>query len=471
MIIQCEHCSAKFRIDDAKLDKGSIKVRCSKCKEVFAVHKPADAPEPVPVAPAAAEVAAPVPPPSFDLPTDESASLPGSGDFDSNDFDFGQESPSSGETDNLSDFDWKEAAAPVPDPGPAEFDLASMNSAQVAVDTSGAVDGGGDFDFGDIGFAVDTGSPDRQGADQVPDQSPDDFPLDFGAGTFAEDAAEKTVVWNPAAAAGERSEPAVASASPGAAETRQGGAVDEGVNFGDFDFGDYGAAAPAVQAEAVKQTEAPRPAVPVPVPVPEFDEESPQEEEFPPQAPVSRKRSGGFFPQALIFGAILMVIVLVGAGVYLVSGPEAFSKIGLGFIVDKYGAKGKDEGSISLKDIRAEYVVNKDAGELFVVRGQAVNNFKKPRASIQVKVGVLGKGGAPLLAKTAFCGNALTNEQLASMPLAKIDEITANQFGDSLANLGVKPGAAIQFVVVLSGVPQDASDYSVQVAGSTVATQ
>jgi hypothetical protein len=46
-----------------------------------------------------------------------------------------------------------------------------------------------------------------------------------------------------------------------------------------------------------------------------------------------------------------------------------------------------------------------------------------------------------------------------------------NQFGDSLANLGLKPGSAIPFVVVVSSVPKDASDYTVQVSGSTVATQ
>jgi hypothetical protein len=76
-----------------------------------------------------------------------------------------------------------------------------------------------------------------------------------------------------------------------------------------------------------------------------------------------------------------------------------------------------------------------------------------------------------LKSKTAFCGNALTNDQVATLPLAKIDEVMNNQFGDSLANLGVKPGAAIPFVVVVSGVPKEATDYSVQVNGSTVATQ
>jgi hypothetical protein len=35
----------------------------------------------------------------------------------------------------------------------------------------------------------------------------------------------------------------------------------------------------------------------------------------------------------------------------------------------------------------------------------------------------------------------------------------------------VKPGSAIPFVIVMSAVPKEATDYTVQIAGSTVATQ
>lgn len=37
MIIKCEQCQAKFKIADSKVKKGGIKVRCSKCKNVFQV--------------------------------------------------------------------------------------------------------------------------------------------------------------------------------------------------------------------------------------------------------------------------------------------------------------------------------------------------------------------------------------------------------------------------------------------------
>ena len=40
MIVQCEACQTRFRLADEKVKVGGIKVRCSKCKEVFTVMPP-----------------------------------------------------------------------------------------------------------------------------------------------------------------------------------------------------------------------------------------------------------------------------------------------------------------------------------------------------------------------------------------------------------------------------------------------
>ena len=196
-----------------------------------------------------------------------------------------------------------------------------------------------------------------------------------------------------------------------------------------------------------------------------------QADELPPSSLSSRKKSGSQFPLLVIIGAIALVISLAGFGVYFFNGPKAFSSVGLGFLVNWYGDKGVEEGNISLKNVSAGYTTNSSAGELFVVRGEAVNNYKKPRASIQVKVSVVGTGGAVLVSKSAYTGNSLSNEQLKTMPMAKMEEDMNKQFGDSLAYLGLKPGSSIPFVIVVGSVPKDATDYTVQVSGSTVATQ
>ncbi|MBI5810497.1 MAG: zinc-ribbon domain-containing protein [Deltaproteobacteria bacterium] len=40
MIIQCGKCSTKFRLDDSRITGGGVKVRCTKCQEVFIVTPP-----------------------------------------------------------------------------------------------------------------------------------------------------------------------------------------------------------------------------------------------------------------------------------------------------------------------------------------------------------------------------------------------------------------------------------------------
>ena len=40
MVITCESCGAKFRLDSEKLNRPRNKVRCSKCKNIFIVEQP-----------------------------------------------------------------------------------------------------------------------------------------------------------------------------------------------------------------------------------------------------------------------------------------------------------------------------------------------------------------------------------------------------------------------------------------------
>ncbi len=40
MVITCESCGARFRLDSEKLNKPRNKVRCSKCKNIFIVEQP-----------------------------------------------------------------------------------------------------------------------------------------------------------------------------------------------------------------------------------------------------------------------------------------------------------------------------------------------------------------------------------------------------------------------------------------------
>ncbi|MBJ6801390.1 DUF3426 domain-containing protein [Geomonas propionica] len=197
------------------------------------------------------------------------------------------------------------------------------------------------------------------------------------------------------------------------------------------------------------------------------------EEELPPLSISSRRKGRSVLTIAIVAICVVVVLALSGAGLYLLQrGPEAMKKLdqyGIGFVAKWFGMEAPEEGRITIKNALASFHQNKEAGELFVVNGEAVNSYRKSRASIQVKVSIFDKAGKVLLQKTAYCGNRLSAEQLSTLPFTKIESIMNNQFGDSLSNLGVKPDQSIGFVVAIANVPKEAADFGVEVVGSTVA--
>ncbi len=46
MIVQCDACNAKFKLDDSKVKPTGVKVRCTKCQNVFVVTPPPEEPSP-----------------------------------------------------------------------------------------------------------------------------------------------------------------------------------------------------------------------------------------------------------------------------------------------------------------------------------------------------------------------------------------------------------------------------------------
>jgi len=488
MIIQCDHCRARFRMDDSKLANGPVKVRCAKCKEVFIVQPEEPAVESV--VPPLPESAIPEPGGtettdfSFDTPAASNDSLSHGTDdfsFDSQDRPVIKDDDST-QADAANDFDWQDGAASDAETSDAvsafslsDFD-ASLAAPKESPGTSSAAVDDTDFDFGEVDLNTTSAEPaaSQQSAKTEPGNG---FSMDFGEVSFSDNPVDsgssaETVSAGPAHGA-ETSEPddfllsfnsdSVHRHVPDATGQEKG----ESVNFGALSFA--GTADSLATGNAAPTSEL-KGETPGGFASADFSPEY-QEDEPPPSSLTSRKKGGSNFPLLVIAGAIILVIVLAGSGAYFFGGPKAFSKVGLGFLVEWYGDKAADGGSIALKGVTASYAVNSAAGELFVVRGEAVNNFKKPRASIQIKVSLLGAGGTNLVTKSAFCGNSLSDEQLATLPLAKIEEIMNNQFGDSLTNIGLKPGGTIPFVVVVTPLPKDATDYNVLVGGSTVATQ
>lgn len=533
MIIQCDQCSTKFRLDDAKVPDKGVKVRCAKCKSIFLVQKETPAEEPdfdILLSGLGAKAPETAPPLTEQEGTDaskevlsesqvtEQASEPreetsdglpaaaadqhaGRDDFGEDFFSFGEEPASSPE--------------PAVEPGEFQYGEMPLDSTEATATTE--ISGGekDEFDFGEA--PLDEGDAFRSSETETLADAPAE-PGEFDFSSFdtgPDETAQSADVETPGATTGEIDKQLFASSEtvpPAQAET-QGveWQTEPAVEVGeDYDF----SAAPPVQpeesivpafgelsptAEPVAEetpgigeesatedsgftfdAEAPHePPVTAAIPeqavvkeavIPFGSTIQPPEEELPPLAISTRKKGNSIFSVAVTLIAVLVVLTIAGFGFYLIKeGPAAFDKLGLSFLAKWIGMESSDSGNITIMNPQGAFMVNGEAGEIFVVSGEAINNYKEPRASIQVKATVLGPKGEALLQKTAYCGNQLSKEQLTTLPVAKIEEAMGSPFGDALANLGVPPGKGIPFVIVFSKVPKDAGEFSVEAAGSTVA--
>ena len=538
MIIQCDQCKTKFRLDDSKVSEKGAKVRCAKCKHIFMVQRET-----------------PVDEPDFDfllsglgastydagsgvLHSDEAVSPAGGGEEWPGSA-LGADSTTGSElgeipaTDGMSMtgqeefgadfFSRKDEAIAHEDSGIefGEFPFAEENAATQHGATSGpkvVSDVTVGFDFGEFPFTEETAEPSgtspvsatiptktedfdfraavvemgesaaqngREGWGGVAADGLEERPFTFGVVQTGLQAADKGLELKPESSEAEEAFDFGSLVAPPQREhevepapffvvEEKNDTDTEALGFGDFHFGETIVTRPEMtKKEEAKPGNVSPESVTIKPFMPSFASQTPSaEEELPPLATTSRRKGNSSFPVAATVIAVLIVMVIAGAGIYVFTeGPAAFEKLGLTSLAKWSGLKVVEEGGIVVKDLQGVFLINQTGGEIFAISGEAVNNYKKPRASIQVKATILGPKGETLVQKSAYCGNILSKEQLATLPMAKIEEAMGSPFGDSLANLGVQPGKGIPFVIVFSGVPKDAAEFSVEVAGSTVASQ
>jgi predicted Zn finger-like uncharacterized protein len=385
MIIKCEKCQTRFRLDDSKITEKGVKVRCTKCKEIFRVHK--EELETKSVDPSLQFVA----------------------------------------------FSDEELIPPSED-----------NQEPAAVDDISSAGGEIDFqdDFNMFGASVES----------VPEPSKETISFEFEGDSFSE----------PVDAGGQDTADKVDIAySPDTSG-------DVSFNLGEIDFGDEQTtvAAPQVSQVDLKPSQEILFAPPAEIQdkakeneltVSFFQEEPAElEKDLPPLSITSRRKQNPLFT-GIIAVVLLLVIAVLG---YLGLTSQSTSK----------EAVVTEGGKIGVRAVKATYIENAEAGVLLVISGEAFNEYPKPRAALQVKVTLFDGTGQSVVTKSAYCGNPLTEEQLKNLQVEKIEAVMANQFGDSLANMEVAPGKAIPFVVVIANLPKGAKDFSVESAGSTVAT-
>jgi len=488
MIIQCEQCRTKFRLDDSKIKDNGIKVRCAKCRHVFTVfNEQPEAPQPssfdviLDQTPAFSETTSPD---NVLSQQQESTAFAPQQQGDENPLSVAQVKPASVAEMDFSAFEPSKEEPFEAESPKFEFTSEPLDAQQIAVppgETAHVTSG--EIDFGSVNFdslpadafKEDLASSPFLGSDSISSQQPPkvEFDQQFSdlVGTADnQDLSTTDTATTPTAFDKPFSTDEINFSEDFTAATPQQEKQGEFKGDQEFDF----------SFPEEPQTSAPQPAatepvsvepLPVPpvIPQPEVKPAQTQpvfsepavspvppsvvEDELPPLCIPSRRKESSLFKILIV----LIVIAIIGALGYF--GKDLYQR----FLPQSAQATGK----ITLRSVKSALIKNTTTGnDLLVISGEAVNSSSSPRAALQVKGIVYGNKGQVLASKNAYCGNPLSEQQVATMPLAAINAAMANQLGSALMNLEVAPGKAIPFTVVIATIPAGAKDVGVESAGS-----
>ena len=452
MIIQCEQCKTRFKLDDSRVKETGVKVRCSKCKHTFIVKKEVSEEEPdfdfilqsFEASPAdekpdngsSVSALATAPPSSQG---DEDTGMVEGAESDSEAYKdpecaAGNEIPDDREElQSETASDWGAGFIHAADPQEIveNHSWESFESGQSGIEST----------FSDIDASHPELCPEIQQDEEVFGQALEeekDEDLKSGFGDIGKDtfAADKT--WTDAEL-------------PVNAEENDG-------ELGKIDRNESSATLPIGGGDGMKAR-----------PFGDFD--GVEDDELPPLSIASRRKGASMVPATVIAVALLVVIALAATGYFVLNGYSATSVLQGSGLANLFGSDDTTGSGLTVKNIEGSFLVNSEIGEIFVVKGEVFNNSTTPRNSLRVNGLVYGAKGKVLAEQTVNCGNILSNEQLMVFSEAAVEKSLNPSNVGSYGNQMLQPGKAIPFVIVFKNVQQGAEEFGVEVAGAPVATR
>ncbi len=442
MIVECSHCQTKFNLPDDKVKPEGVKIRCTRCKNVFDVSPPKKTP-PLDesfsagldddlsgfdegAADLSSESAADSDIPGDldgDIDTDDINLDAGDSDFSlDSDLDIGSEDLKAADADSLEfDMDDQGETGPGLDRAPAS---AGRGGAKTTADSDFTLEEDLNSDLGDLDLSFDDSpAPARSKATAEPGS---DFDLSFGRET---------------AAAGIDSSP-IPAARPAAGKMMDDdfGISDETLSGGkdDLGFGD------SIGIDTGHE--------------PFGDIED--------QTPITRTKKKATRRSPLTVALLILLFLLAGGywvySTYLSKGfdPEQILSI--------FSRSEDPLANLENAEMKMHYyyVMNGELGKILILEGMVVNHSKYEKGRIKVRLTLYDKSGKELGISESYCGNILSLDELETLPKVEIVKLLSVEAGKKLSNAHIKSNESIPYMVVVFSVPEGTDGFVVTIIGA-----
>ncbi|SDN57175.1 MJ0042 family finger-like domain-containing protein [Desulfonauticus submarinus] len=163
---------------------------------------------------------------------------------------------------------------------------------------------------------------------------------------------------------------------------------------------------------------------------------------------------------------LTVVLILIGIAGYLFY-PQIKSWIfpTSGKVESKLNKKQLEEKvkNIALENVKQYFVKNEKIGELFVIEGEAVNNFNQTKELIKIRATISDDKGNIIEKKEFLAGNSASLFQLQMMSKDELEGVLNSKIGILTNNTFVKPGGRVPFMVVFYNPPENVQEFGLEV--------
>lgn len=115
-----------------------------------------------------------------------------------------------------------------------------------------------------------------------------------------------------------------------------------------------------------------------------------------------------------------------------------------------------------LRNVIGYYESGIASPRILVIKGQVANLSKVEKGGIRVSATLLDNTDAVLAQQAVYAGNMLSGEAIRKGDRSTLSKTLGNQFGEGLANMSIAPGKAIPFMVIFFDAPATMDSYKLE---------
>ena len=168
--------------------------------------------------------------------------------------------------------------------------------------------------------------------------------------------------------------------------------------------------------------------------------------------------------------AAVVVAILLAAGGYLGLTPSGRKTLerAIPGVAALWGGKPAASGAskYDLRNVIGYYESGNASPRILVIKGQVANLSNLEKSGIRVQATLLDNTDAVLAQQAVYAGNMLSGEAIRKGNRDTLSKTLENRFGEGLANMNVAPNKVIPFMVVFFDAPATMDSYKLEAKDS-----